>query len=177
MQAYAQSWLSPGTPLESDALTVSPYLGLGALDETMDLARSQSKGVFVLAATSNPEALGTQTSVVTNGVDAGLPLAHSIVSRVHAANEASRQVSGGVVIGATVSLKDFGIEPDEFPGLPVLAPGFGFQGADPRDARRLFGALTNRLIITETRSILESGPEEIRETLSQRAAVVAEALA
>lgn len=177
MQAYAQSWLSPGTPLESDALTVSPYLGLGALDETMDLARSQSKGVFVLAATSNPEALGTQTSVVTNGVEAGLPLAHSIVSRVHAANEASRQVSGGVVIGATVSLRDFGIEPDEFPGLPVLAPGFGFQGADPRDARRLFGALTNRLIVTETRSILESGPEEIRETLSQRAAIVAEALA
>ena len=64
-----------------------------------------------------------------------------------------------------------------FPGLPVLAPGFGFQGADPRDARRVFGALTNRLIVTETRSILESGPEEIRETLSQRAAIVAEALA
>lgn len=177
MQAYAQTWLSPGTPLEADALTVSPYLGLGALDETMTLARAHAKGIFVLAATSNPEAIGIQTSVATHGEDAGLTVAQTVVSRVHTSNMLAQQVSGGVVLGATVDLREFGIEPEQFPGLPVLAPGFGFQGAHPRDARRLFGALSERLILTETRSILEAGPDEIRETVAKRAAIVAESLA
>lgn len=177
MQAYAQSWLSPGSPLESDALTASPYLGLGALDDTMSIARAHAKGVFVLAATSNPEATGVQTSVFTRGDDAGMAVARTMVSRVHAANQESGQTTGGVVIGATVRLDDYGIEPDRLAGLPVLAPGFGFQGAEPSDARHLFGPLTQRLIVTETRSILEAGPEAIVDTLTRRAGIVAEALA
>lgn len=177
MQAYAHSWLSAGSPLESDAITVSPYLGLGALDETMDIARANAKGVFVLAATSNPEAVGVQTSVVTRGDDSGLELARTMVYRVNSMNQRSGLTTGGVVIGATVSLEDYRIEPQQLAGLPVLAPGFGFQGAEPRDARRLFGELTQRLIVTETRSILESGPDAIVETVSRRAQLVAEALA
>ena len=177
MQAYAHSWLSAGSPLESDAVTVSPYLGLGALDETMDIARSNTKGVFVLAATSNPEATAIQTSVLTRGDDAGLAIARTMVERVNAMNQQSGVTTGGVVIGATVSLEDYNIEPNRLAGLPVLAPGFGFQGAEPRDARRLFGELTQRLIVTETRSILESGPDSIVETVSRRAQLVAEALA
>ena len=177
MQAYAQSWLSPGSPLESDALTASPYLGLGALDDTMSIARAHAKGGFVLAATSNPEATGVQTSVFTRGDDAGMAVARTMVSRVHAANQESGQTTGGVVIGATVRLDDYGIEPDRLAGLPVLAPGFGFQGAEPSDARHLFGPLTQRLIVTETRSILEAGPEAIVDTLTRRAGIVAEALA
>jgi orotidine-5'-phosphate decarboxylase len=177
MQAYAHSWLSAGSPLESDAVTVSPYLGLGALDETMDIARSNAKGVFVLAATSNPEAAAIQTSVLTRGDDAGLAIARTMVERVNAMNQQSGLTSGGVVIGATVSLEDYNIEPNRLAGLPVLAPGFGFQGAEPRDASRLFGELTQRLIVTETRRILESGPDSIVETVSRRAQLVAEALA
>jgi orotidine-5'-phosphate decarboxylase len=176
MQAYAHSWLSAGSPLESDAVTVSPYLGL-ALDETMDIARAHAKGVFVLAATSNSEAVSVQTSVVTRGDDSGLELARTIVDRVNSMNRLSGSTTGGVVIGATVSLEDYRIEPQQLVGLPVLAPGFGFQGAEPRDARRLFGELTQRLILTETRSILESGPDAIVETVSRRAQLVAEALA
>ena len=177
MQAYAHSWLSSGSPLESDAVTVSPYLGLGALDETMTIARSNAKGVFVLAATSNPEAVGIQTSVLTRGDDAGLALARTMVERVNNMNHSSGSTTGGVVIGATVSLEDYNIEPQKLSGLPVLAPGFGFQGAEPRDARHLFGELTQRLIVTETRSILESGPEAIVEMVTRRSQLVAEALA
>src|SRR5690606_26132854 len=55
MDAYAQAWLAPGAPLEADAVTVSPYLGVGALRSTFERARDAGKGVFVLAATSNPE--------------------------------------------------------------------------------------------------------------------------
>lgn len=55
MAAYAQAWLGD-SPLSSDAVTASPYLGFGSLSPLLDLAREGDRGVFVLAATSNPEA-------------------------------------------------------------------------------------------------------------------------
>src|SRR5690606_17831545 len=35
MAGYASAWLAPGAPLESDAVTVSPYLGPESLRETI----------------------------------------------------------------------------------------------------------------------------------------------
>ena len=54
MDAYAAAWLTPGSSLEADALTVNPFLGVGALGGAFDLADRHGKGLFVLAATSNP---------------------------------------------------------------------------------------------------------------------------
>ena len=64
MAGYAASWLSPGAPLEADALTVTPYLGVGSLDPAIDLAAQHGKGVFVMAANSNPEAVALQTGTI-----------------------------------------------------------------------------------------------------------------
>ena len=55
MAAYAASCLEKDSPLFSDALTVSPYLGFGSLRPALDAARVSGAGVFVLALTSNPE--------------------------------------------------------------------------------------------------------------------------
>lgn len=176
MQAYAQSWLSPKSYLESDALTVSPFLGVDSLSSTMQLAAAHSKGVFILAATSNPEASSLQTAVIENGERAGTTVARSILQTAMDANRASGTTSAGVVLGATVRLGDYSIDTEEFAGIPVLAPGFGFQGAEASDASRLFGSMTKRIIITETRSILESGPDAIGETINRRSGVIAEAL-
>ena len=176
MQAYAQTWLSSGSPLESDAMTASPFLGVGALTDTLKIAEAQSKGVFVLAATSNPEAREVQSAIIEHGDNTGSTLARSVMRGVVDFNHATGKVVGGVVIGATVDLRHLHIDAEEFTGLPVLAPGFGFQGAEPRDARRIFGALAQRLIVTETRSILEAGPDGIDETITRRAGLVAEAL-
>src|SRR5690606_6182265 len=66
MDAYARTWLGDG-PLGSDAVTVSPYLGFGSLSPALDLARAGGRGVFVLAATSNPEAAAVQRAVLADG--------------------------------------------------------------------------------------------------------------
>ncbi len=176
MQAYAQSWLSPKSHLEADAFTVSPYLGVDSLSATLQLAHAHGKGVFMLAATSNPEARSLQTAIIEQGEPAGSTVARSVLQSAMDSNRALGATSAGVVLGATVRLTDYRIDTDEFAGLPVLAPGFGFQGAEAVDAQQLFGALTKRLIITETRSILESGPEAIGETINRRSGVIAEAL-
>ncbi len=49
MDAYAAAYLSDGSPLAADAITLSPYLGFGSLRGAIDLAREQGRGVYVLA--------------------------------------------------------------------------------------------------------------------------------
>ena len=57
VDAYAEAWLRPGSPLEADAMTVVAYQGVGSLAGPIARAQAAGKGLFVLAATSNREAL------------------------------------------------------------------------------------------------------------------------
>ena len=47
-EAYAQSFLTKDAPIKSDALTVSPVLGLDTLEPYIQAARVYGSGVFVL---------------------------------------------------------------------------------------------------------------------------------
>ena len=70
MDAYGEAWLTPGSPLEADALTVNPFLGVGTLDgHASRWPSAAGKGVFVLAATSNPEALRGAARALGDGCD------------------------------------------------------------------------------------------------------------
>ena len=60
MAGYADAWLGDSSPLRADSVTVSPYLGVGALGPVFSKAEETGRGVFVLAATSNPEARAIQ---------------------------------------------------------------------------------------------------------------------
>ena len=59
MAAYAAAWAGD-SPLAADAVTASPYLGFGSLQPLLDTAAANGRGVFVLAATSNPEGASVQ---------------------------------------------------------------------------------------------------------------------
>src|SRR5918992_3951537 len=60
MDAYAAAYLTDGSPLAADAVTLSPYLGFGSLAGAVDVARSAGRGVYVLALTSNPDGRDVQ---------------------------------------------------------------------------------------------------------------------
>ena len=55
MKAYADAWLGSSSPLGTDSVTLSPYLGFESLRPALDLADENDRGTFVLALTSNPE--------------------------------------------------------------------------------------------------------------------------
>lgn len=168
MDAYARAWLTPGDPLEVDALTVSPYLGLGSLAGTADYARATGKGLFVLAATSNPEAAGLQQA---HRADVDRTVAASIVGGVSGWNTADEPVgSFGVVLGATLDLRAFDIPTDSAsqPTLPILAPGFGEQGAQVSELEAIFGALARGVIVSESRSLLDAGPTGLAAAIERR---------
>jgi len=175
--AYGQAWLTPGAPLEADAMTVSAFQGVGSLRHPISLAAASGKGLFVLAATSNPEAADIQTS---RHPVSGRSVARAIIDGVMETNAAIGHEAGpiGVVLGATLDLPAFGIDttkPNE-PALPVLAPGFGHQGARLDDARDIYGELAGMLVISESRSILSAGPDALAATIDARATEVRSAL-
>lgn len=177
--AYADAWLAPGSPLESDAMTVAPYMGFGTLAGAFPYVRDTGKGLFVLAATSNPEARSVQLARTTSDTT----LASAMVAEAQLWNEtempASAVGSVGVVLGATLELADFGIDTamrPSGPALPVLAPGFGHQGARIEDAGAIFGGIGHALLANESRSILQGGPSGLSERVRARADAIAQAL-
>ncbi|HEX4400855.1 MAG TPA: orotidine-5'-phosphate decarboxylase [Galbitalea sp.] len=160
VEAYAQAWLTPGAPLEADAMTISAFQGVGSLEAPMVLAREHHKGLFVLAATSNPESRALQSAIVGVGDFATRTVAASIVAEVNRSNTAPLG-SFGVVIGATVSLADFGLTGGDLVTTPILAPGFGFQGADFASLPTTYGTASINAVVSSSRGILEAGPEGI----------------
>ncbi len=189
VEAYAQAWFSAGSPLEVDALTISAYLGLGSIEAPMTLAEKLGKGLFVLAATSNPEAFSLQSARISSGSDAGRTVASSIVTGVSQWNSSGgsgaavrtrpvRDVGSiGLVLGATVDFTAFGLDLASIaavPASPVLAPGFGHQGAQFTDLDRLYGPAAPVTIVSASRSILEAGPDGISEAIRMQAAEVFE---
>jgi len=167
MDGYAEAWLSAGSPLESDAVTVSPYLGPDSLRGTIATAVREGKGVYVLAATSNPEAAGLQSAELTT-VDAerGQTVADWVAQRAGSANS-SAVVAGdrfgpvGFVVGATVERADLGLTDASLHRASLLAPGFGAQGARLRDISERFGSLAPQVLASASRSILGAGPDGI----------------
>ncbi|WP_434317706.1 orotidine-5'-phosphate decarboxylase [Leifsonia sp. P73] len=172
--AYAEAWLTPGSPLEADAMTIAAFQGVGSIAEPMRLAEAAGKGLFVLAATSNPEAAAVQQAVVAGGPRAGMTVARAIIEDVHAFNQEQPPHpfgTVGLVLGATVALGDYGIDTATAiaPTVPVLAPGFGHQGARVSDMDALFGAFAPGVIVSESRGLLTAGPRGLAEAVSRRA--------
>ncbi|WP_420367851.1 orotidine-5'-phosphate decarboxylase [Curtobacterium sp. L1-20] len=176
---YALAWLDRDGPFAADAMTVSPYLGYGSLAGTVDVARRNGAGVFVLAATSNPEARELQTAVLAEGPWAGRSVAAGIVLSVADDNRAGGdQPLGdvGLVLGATLDLDDFGIDAAAIGTSPVLAPGFGAQGARIEDLRALYGSRAEQVLVSESRGLLTDGPEGVATLVADRAERIRAAL-
>ncbi|MEV7620764.1 orotidine-5'-phosphate decarboxylase [Microbacterium sp. NPDC089321] len=173
MAGYASAWLEPGSPLESDAVTISPYLGPESLRDTLTAAVRADKGVFVLAATSNPEAAALQTA---RTVDVEASDEQTVAARVardvtwvnHSAAFAGGLGPVGLVVGATVDPAEVGLDDALLVDTPILAPGFGAQGATEDDLVQRFGAVAGNVLASESRSILGAGPAGIAEQIRTR---------
>ncbi|WP_409492442.1 orotidine-5'-phosphate decarboxylase [Amycolatopsis sp. cmx-11-12] len=153
MAAYTAAFLPMGAELEADAITVSPYLGFGSLDFAVEVAQAQGKGLFVLARTSNPEAQGLQNALLPNGKT----VAQDIVDTAGAHNAGVGPLGDiGVVVGATIAPGELDLS--KLNG-PVLAPGFGAQGATPADLRALFGPTLPGVLPASSRDVLKHGPD------------------
>jgi orotidine-5'-phosphate decarboxylase len=160
MEGYARAWLSTEGPFVADAVTVSPYLGAESLDATIASASTNSKGVFILAATSNPEAKALQSSMSDNQ----LSVASNVASYASGFNK-DPLGSVGLVIGAQANLIDMVIDTEKLIQTPILAPGFGAQGAKLSNARSIFGDLADVTIFNASRSMAGESSVGLRDRI------------
>lgn len=171
MDGYASAWLESGSALEADALTVSPYLGVGSLENTMRFAQQHGKGLFVLAATSNPEATQLQRATVATALGEST-VARSVIDSVSAFNAENLDDDGwgsmGFVIGATVNQTSLEIPSVLAPVSPILSPGFGAQGVQLGELGNTFGANASSVIASESRGILQAGPDHLHDAIRSR---------
>jgi orotidine-5'-phosphate decarboxylase len=155
MAAYAAAWAGD-SPLAADAVTASPYLGFGSLRPLLEAAAAHDRGVFVVAASSNPEGATVQRAAFD-----GRTVAQLIVDQAALVNrEVNRSATGtepgyvGVVVGATA----FEVPHLSDLGGPVLVPGVGVQGGRPEALAGLGGAAPGQLLPAVAREVLRAGP-------------------
>jgi orotidine-5'-phosphate decarboxylase len=152
MAAYATAWAGD-SPLAADAVTASAYLGFGSLRPLLEAAAAHDRGVFVVAASSNPEGATVQRAAFD-----GRTVSQLIVDQAAVVN---RSATGsepgyvGVVVGATV----FEAPDVSELGGPVLVPGLGVQGGRPEELGGLGGAAPGQLLPAVARGVLRAGPD------------------
>lgn len=148
MQGYADAFLGEGAPLWADAITLSPYLGLGSLMPAISAAMAGGQGVYVLARTSNPDGAEIQLAETGKG-----SVAQHIVD---GSRELNLTMDGciGLVVGATHESP--GCDLDAFNGS-ILVPGIGAQGGSVQGLRAVFAGATDLVLPTASRSVIGAG--------------------
>ncbi len=157
--AYADAYLGKGAPLAADAITVHPYLGLGAMGTYVSRAAESGSCLLVVTRSSNPEGRAIQAALLAGrqrSVEQDL-LAEIASINLRLAPDGIGPV--GAVIGPTY------MEPEL--DLPAgrclfLSPGVGAQGATVAHVARVFAACPDRVMPSASRSLLSAGPDVSR---------------
>jgi orotidine-5'-phosphate decarboxylase len=133
-EAYARAHLDGA---DVDAVTVNPYLGTDSVEPFVRRAREAGKGDLELST--------------------GEPLYRRIAGLVNEWGRGTEGTRGYRAVGAVVA----GTHPKEgaelraqMPGVPLLVPGYGAQGAQARDLAGLFDAQGTGAVVNSSRAIL-----------------------
>jgi orotidine-5'-phosphate decarboxylase len=175
MTGYYNAWLSETAPFVVDALTLSPYLGFGALEPIIEMAHKSGRGVFVLVATSNPEATEVQLAKTEYSSVAKSVFTYSeALNRKLAPGESIGPV--GAVLGATLDLSKYGLDTKALTNVPILAPGFGSQGVLLSDSRAIYGKLAHQVVYNVSRSVLSVGAIDLAAAIESASIELAQSL-
>jgi orotidine-5'-phosphate decarboxylase len=172
--AYAEAYLGADAPLAADAITVHPYLGLGAMDTFVSRAHEAGCCLLVVTRSSNPEGRSVQSAIDPSGRTVEEQLLANIGDLdAHLAPGGIGPI--GAVIGPTHV--DPALDLVAPQGL-FLAPGVGTQGATPTDVSQVFASCPERVMPSASRSLLVDGPEvaRLRDTAGRLACEFREAL-
>ncbi len=158
-EAYAEAYLGPQAGIPVDAITITPYLGLAAMQPILDRGVANGAAVFIVTRSSNTEGRSIQGALHPGATT----VEHQLVVDIAAEN---RRVAPGRIgpIGAVFGPNhgpptDFDLS--SMNGL-FLAPGVGAQGATPADVAACFASCPARVLPSASRSLLTAGPDPER---------------
>jgi orotidine-5'-phosphate decarboxylase len=149
-EAYARAHLDL---VGADAVTVNAYLGTDGVEPFLIRARSAGKGAFVLVKTSNPSSVEIQDMVLVSG-DTVYEHVADLANLWGEGTEGERGYrSVGAVVGGTYPSQGAALR-RRMPGVPLLIPGYGAQGAKAEDLSDMFDAAGTGAVVNSARAIL-----------------------
>lgn len=154
MAGYAAAFLGDQAPTRADAITLSPYLGVGSLAPAIEAAVTAGHGVYVLARTSNPEG-GTIQLADAGGVSTAQHIVDTIAELNPRADHAV-----GLVVGATH--RDSGCDLRAF-NASILVPGIGAQGGTVASLAAIFEEAVGNVLPTASRGVIGHGRGKVRQ--------------
>lgn len=158
-EAYANGHLGvvdvfgkPTPTINSDALTITPYLGTDGIAPFTKVCKEHGKGIFVLVRTSNPSADEIQGQPVGD---------HLLDEEVATLVEGwGRELIGengyssvGAVVGATYPEEAHTLR-QLMPNQIFLVPGYGAQGGGAADVKPCFHENGTGAIVNSSRDII-----------------------
>lgn len=149
--AYASAFLADHAPMETDILTINPYLGE---DGVLPFLQANSeKGVFALVKTSNPSSVDVQDLRLADGRTV-FEAVGDLVEQWGAANIGACGYSNcGAVVGATHPTQGALLR-SRLPHTFFLLPGYGAQGAGAGDIVGMFDENGGGAIVNNSRGLL-----------------------
>ena len=168
---YAITYLL-ANPLESDAITINPFLGWETLQSFIKLSQENGKGLFILIRTSNPGGGEIQTALKD-----GQKVYQILSQKIQEINqnwlektENKGQKYGlvGAVVGATKNEDILEIRKLLDNGI-LLMPGIGSQGGDQKSANKALDEDGLGAIFPSSRSLIFPKPEQIQKLGYQKA--------
>ena len=149
-EAYAKAHLEVAG---ADAVTVNPYFGTDGLEPFFKRVREAGKGVFVLVKTSNASSAEIQDLTLATGE----PLYRRVADLVNGWGRGTEGDCGyravGAVVGGTHRAQGEELRM-RMPGVPLLIPGYGAQGAQAEDLRGMFDEQGSGAVVNSARAIL-----------------------
>jgi orotidine-5'-phosphate decarboxylase len=177
MDAYGHAWIGEDAPLRADALTVMPYMGLGAMEAVFERAERYGAGIFCVVASSNREGRSIQTAQGLESSVEAMVLADLAQRNRNYCNQTGGTFGPfGAVVGATREAGELDLGSL---GGCFLVPGYGAQGASAEDVAALFGsAPAHSVLVNSSRAILSKGPDHrsIRTEIANQAEMLSQAL-
>jgi orotidine-5'-phosphate decarboxylase len=161
--AYAEAYLGKDAPIEVDALTVHPYLGLAAMGTFISRAHEAGSCLLVVTRSSNHEGRRVQGAETRSGIPVEVDLLRQI-------GHLNADLAPGRIgpVGAVIAPREWDAPLDLVsPNAVYLAPGVGAQGASVDDVARVFAACPDRVMPSASRSLLsyDPDPEALRDAV------------
>ena len=150
-QAYASAYLGDSV-FATDALTVSPFLGVDSIEPFVSQAKAHDKGIFVLVKTSNPGSGDFQDLPLASGETLYEYIAQSINLLAEQDIDSYGYSPIGAVVGATYP-EELQALRRQLPHSLLLVPGYGAQGAGAGHVAHAFDGEGLGAIVSSSRGL------------------------
>lgn len=139
--------------LDTDFLTVTPFLGSESLSPFIDVCKKYEKGIFILVKTSNISSGEIQDVLTADGATVSESIAKYVAEQAETFVGNHGYSSIGAVVGATYP-EDATALRKIMPKSYFLVPGYGAQGGGAEDIVPCFNSDGLGAVVNSSRGIL-----------------------